>query len=96
MSPANALLQGDDLRLAERLVVAPAAGIFRPLPPETVTAEGEIVRESQAVGRVEGPGQSVEVCSFFTGFLMGMLVEPGERVRPGQPVAWLRTLGGEQ
>ncbi len=94
-APAAAVFQGDDLRLAERLVVAPEAGTFRPLPPETVTAEGEIVREGQAVGRVDGPGRTVEVCSFFTGFLMGMLVEPGERVRPGQPVAWLRTLGGE-
>lgn len=93
-APATAL-QGDDLRLAERLVVAPAAGTFRPLPPETVTSEGEIVHEGQAIGRVQGPGCDLDVNSFFTGFLMGMLVEPGERVRPGQPVAWLRTLGGE-
>lgn len=86
--------QGDDLRLAERLVVAPVAGIFRPLPPETVTTEGEIVFDGQSLGVVEGPGQAVEVRSFFTGFLMGMLAEDGERVRPGQPVAWLRDVDG--
>jgi biotin carboxyl carrier protein len=87
--------QGDDLRLAERLVVAPETGQFRPSPPETVTAEGEIVHEGQVVGLVEGPGRQVEVRSFCTGFLMGMLVEPGERVRSGQPVAWLRVLGDD-
>ena len=30
-------------------------------------------------------------CSRFTGFLMGMLVHSGERVREGQPIAWLRS-----
>jgi biotin carboxyl carrier protein len=87
--------QGDDLRLAERLIVAPVAGVFRPHPPEVITAEGEIVRNGQSVGVVEGPGQSVEVLSFATGYLMGMLAEAGQRVRPGQPVAWLRALNGE-
>lgn len=87
--------QGDDLRLATRLIVAPEAGAFRPLTPDTVTAEGEIVHQGQVVGIVEGPGRQVEVTSFCTGFLMGMLVESGERVRPGQPVAWLRSLGDE-
>ena len=66
-----------------------------PSPPETVTAEGEIVHEGQVVGLVEGPGRQVEVRSFCTGFLMGMLVEPGQRVRSGQPVAWLRVLGDD-
>ena len=28
--------------------------------------------------------------SAFRGFLMGMLAVEGERVREGQPVAWLR------
>jgi biotin carboxyl carrier protein len=87
--------QGDDLRLAERLVVAPETGRFRPSPPETVTAEGEIVHEGQVIGLVEGPGCEAPVRSFCTGFLMGMLVEPGQRVRSGQPVAWLRVLGDD-
>jgi biotin carboxyl carrier protein len=87
--------QGDDLRLVERLIVAPVAGVFRPHPPEVVTAEGEIVHHGQSVGLIEGPGQSVDVLSFSTGYLMGMLAESGQRVRPGQPVAWLRSVNGE-
>jgi multidrug efflux pump subunit AcrA (membrane-fusion protein) len=86
--------QGDDLRLAERLIVAPVAGVFRPHPPEVITAEGEIVHDGQSLGLIDGPGQSVDVVSFATGYLMGMLAEPGQRVRPGQPVAWLRALNG--
>ena len=86
--------QGDDLRVAERLVVATEAGVFRPKPPQDFTTEGEIVHEGQVVGVVEGPGRQVDVISYFTGFLMSMLAEPGQRVRPGQPVAWLRSLEG--
>ena len=41
------------------------------------------------------PAAQVEVRSFCAGFLMGMLVEPGERVRSGQPIAWLHVLGDD-
>lgn len=87
LAPAH---QGDDLRLAERLIVAPAGGVFRSLPSDTLTRHGEIVVAGQTVGLIAGPGTEVPVDSFCTGVLMGMLVEPGERVRPGQPIAWLR------
>jgi hypothetical protein len=60
-----------------------------------ITAEGEIIQDGQSVGVIDGPGQSVEVLSFATGYLMGMLAEAGQRVRPGQPVAWLRAVNGE-
>jgi biotin carboxyl carrier protein len=30
------------------------------------------------------------VCSPFRGRLIGMLAHPGERLREGQPIAWLR------
>jgi biotin carboxyl carrier protein len=43
-----------------------------------------------SVGVVEGPGTSMPVCSPFRGMLIGMLAQPGERLREGQPVAWLR------
>jgi biotin carboxyl carrier protein len=85
-------IDGESLDVAERVVVAPAVGVFRPSAPETVTAEGEIVRAGQELGVVEGPGLRLEVRSPFAGFLMGLLARPGERVREGQPVAWLRTL----
>ncbi len=85
------VLVGEELRVPERVVVAPAIGVFRPLPPETCTTEGEIVAEGQAIGVVESSGEHIEVRSPFAGFLMEMLALDGERVREGQPVAWLRT-----
>lgn len=88
----EAALAGEHLDVPERIVVAPATGNFRPLPPETVTAEGEIVAEGQALGVMEGPGLSAPVRSPFRGFLMGMMAQPGERLRAGQPVAWLRAV----
>lgn len=87
-----ALVQGERLTAPERLIVSPSLGTFRPLPPETVTAEGEIVEAGQVVGVVEASGEAVPVTSPFRGFLMGMLAHSGERVREGQPIAWLRTL----
>ena len=87
----EAVLPGEHLDVLERVVVSPATGTFCALPPATVTTEGEIVTRGQAVGTVEGPGGSVRVESPFTGFLMGILALPGERVREGEPVAWLRT-----
>jgi hypothetical protein len=35
-------------------------------------------------------GESVPVTSPHTGFLMGLLALPGERVRSSQPLAWVR------
>lgn len=87
--------QGDNIRLDERLVVAGGAGVFRPSPPETVTTEGEIVRPGQVLGTIEGPGSASDVISFCTGFLMRMLVEPGERVRAGQPLVWVHDVGAQ-
>jgi biotin carboxyl carrier protein len=86
------LTQGETLAVLERVVVAPTVGVFRPAPPETVTAEGEIVAKGQELGFIEGPGLRVPVISSFAGFHMGLLAHAGERVREGQPVAWLRSL----
>jgi biotin carboxyl carrier protein len=91
MDPAEISIHADDLHVPERLIVAPAGGVFRSLPPEVVTAEGEIVEAGQAVGAIEQPTGEVTVCSPHAGFLMGLLVLPGERVRDLQPIAWLRT-----
>lgn len=89
---AAVFAEGDDLRLPARLIVAPEAGTFQPLPPETCTAEGEVVVTGTAIGMIESLGRQVPVTSAFAGFLMGMLALPGERVRAGQPVAWLHTV----
>lgn len=91
-APVRPHVDGEQLDVAERVVVAPASGVFRPLPPETITAEGEIVEIDQSVGVVEASGDRLDVESRFRGFLMGMLAESGERVREGQAVAWLRSL----
>lgn len=86
------LTQGEALSVLERVVVSPALGVFHPAAPETVTTEGEIVAEGQHLGVIEGPGLRVPVTSPFAGFFMGHMADPGERVREGQPVAWLRSL----
>jgi biotin carboxyl carrier protein len=87
-----AVLYAEELRVPERLIVAPAGGVFRGVAPETVTTEGEIVAEGQTVGLVCVSGDDVPVRSAFRGWLMGMLAVDGERVREGQPVAWLRAI----
>jgi biotin carboxyl carrier protein len=85
------VLPGEHLDVLERVVVSPATGTFSVLPPQTVTTEGEIVQRGQVMGTIDGPGGAVQVESPFTGFLMGVLALHGERVREGEPVAWLRT-----
>ncbi|MGH8972339.1 MAG: hypothetical protein ACRD0C_03960 [Acidimicrobiia bacterium] len=85
----NVPLHGEILAVPERVIVAPAVGVFRPLD----SAEGDetlIVAAGQAIGVVEGPGASTPVRSPFPGAIVGMLARAGERVREGQPVAWLR------
>ena len=96
---------GEVLAVPERVIVAPAVGVFRPLGEieadlteagDTVFAgdtpgpPGTVVTAGQAIGVIEGPGSSTPVRSPFGGFLVGMLARRGERVREGQPVAWLR------
>ncbi len=52
--------------------------------PRPCTAEGEIVARGHGRRpRSRAPAGRSRSRSFFTGFLMGMLVEPGQRVRPG-------------
>ncbi len=85
------VLAGERLQVPERVIVAPAAGVFRPTPPRVFTAEGEVVYAGQVVGTVETTAGSAAVTSPFTGFFMGLMAHEGERVRQDQPVLWLRT-----
>jgi biotin carboxyl carrier protein len=82
--------RGETLRIPERVVVAPCGGVFEPHPPVTVTTEGEIVEVGQVVGVLRSSGTDVAVRTPFAGFLIEMLAASGERVREGQPIAWLR------
>lgn len=76
--------QGEHLYVSERMVISPGPGVFDPTPaaPEC----GAVVE----VGTLLGAVGDHEVRSPFSGWLMGMLAQPGERVQTGQPIAWLR------
>ncbi len=98
MTPAKSV-RGEDLEVSERVILAPAVGVFRPVDESVADAAdteaegvGKRVAEGEVVGVVDVRGQALPVRSAFTGFLMGLLAHPGERVREGQPVAWLRVL----
>ena len=78
-------MEGELLTVPERVILAPAPGRFRPAE----TTDDQLVEE-QVIGFVDGVGHSTPVRSPFTGRFMGLMAYAGERVREGQPVAWLR------
>ncbi len=96
--------QGERLYVSERLVISPCAGIFQ-LPAQgsggaagpvgaattgTATAATSPAGTPIEIGDLVGLVSGTEVRSPFAGDLMGVLAHPGERVQPGQPIAWLR------
>lgn len=88
MDTAN--VPGETLAVPERVIVAPTVGVFRPLGDVDIDLRETVIIAGQAIGVVEGPGASTPVRSPFGGSLVGMLARAGERVREGQPIAWLR------
>jgi biotin carboxyl carrier protein len=72
--------------IAERVIVAPTSGTFEPLE----ALEGSPVEQGQLIGVLRGPGTSTPVKSPFAGLLMDVTAEPGQRLREGERVAWLR------
>jgi biotin carboxyl carrier protein len=84
------MVHGERPVVPERVILAPAPGRFRPLENGEGAPEAAEVVEEQVIGFVDGVGQSTPVRSPFGGQLMGMMAHEGERVRQGQPVAWLR------
>ncbi len=79
-------LEGERVAMVERMIVAPVVGVFRPLGIE----DGASVTVGEIVGVVEGPGTREPVRSAFAGVVIGFLAHSGERLREGQPVAWMR------
>ena len=77
---------GEGLLVPERMIVAPTVGTFRSVD----IPDGATLEPGDTIGLLEGPGTSTPVSSPFAGRLVGMLVHPGERIREGQPIAWLR------
>lgn len=78
---------GEAVAVPERMIVAPSVGRFR---LTAVAYQGAFVEEGDEIGVIEGPGASETVRSPFAGRLMGVLAAPGERLRAGEPIAWLR------
>jgi biotin carboxyl carrier protein len=76
---------GERLDVAERLIVAPQAG--RLLVDERLCS---VVRVGDTIAMVENSGALLPVTSPFDGFLMGVIPQTGQRIRRGQPVAWIR------
>ena len=71
----------DDIELVERLVVAPVTGVFFPRSPTCRPPARAWSRSATRSACWCSPARSTLVISPFTGELLGMLAEPGERVR---------------
>jgi len=81
---------GEILDVPERVIVAPTSGVFEPATPGPRTDDGEPVVAGQTIGTLHGPNSATPVTSPFAGFLIGMMATAGERLRAGEPIAWLR------
>jgi biotin carboxyl carrier protein len=88
---ADTALGPEMMMIPERVVVAPCSGRFSPLPPEVFTSEGEWVEPGQAIGEVGNVDGRMEVRSPFRGWVMGMLALPGQPVRAGEALFWVRS-----
>lgn len=75
--------------LGFRLLVSPAAGRVRHLPPIRFHGGDEWVSPGQPVALVEQGSVAVEVRSPIEARVAGILVRDGEPVAPGQPLVWL-------
>jgi biotin carboxyl carrier protein len=79
---------GETLSVVERVIVAPATGVFRRRDGRGGSC-GDVIRRGDVIGALQSLGVSTQIHSPFEGVLAGLLVLEGERVRPGQPVAWM-------
>ena len=75
--------------LDERLITAPRAGVFHPFLSELPVTDVGRVTAGETIGVLIHSGEKCAVESPFDGVFRGLLVLPGERVRAGQPVAWI-------
>lgn len=77
--------------IPERVVVSPATGKFKPLPPEIFTTEGEWVQPGQILAQIHSGKSVVPVVCAFSGWMMGMLAVAGQPVDTGDQLFWVRT-----
>jgi biotin carboxyl carrier protein len=83
------MVHGERPVVPERVILSPAPGRFRPVAGNGNGFQQAVVEE-QVIGFVDGVGHSTPVKSPFGGRLIELMAHNGERVRQGQPVAWLR------
>jgi biotin carboxyl carrier protein len=85
-------LTGEALHVRERIVLAPVTGRFVVDTDDEIdpARPGALVLAGSPLGGVVGSGRTTAVTTPFTGVLAGLLAHDGERVREGQPIAWLR------
>jgi biotin carboxyl carrier protein len=81
---------GETLSVPERVIVAPARGVFHRLDDHVPMNAGDLVNRGDAIGIVQSLRVSIPIQSPFEGLLVAILASEGQRLRPGQPVAWLR------
>lgn len=74
-----------------RVVVAPAAGRVRLLPPREFRGGHESLDLGQAVAIIDGGGDRTTVTAPVSGMMDGVLVHEGEPVQTGQPLLVVRT-----
>lgn len=81
---------GETLSVSERVIVSPTIGVFHRLDGDGQMNDGDMINRGDVIGIVQSLGVSTPIQSPFGGLLVEILAFEGERVRPGQPVAWLR------
>ena len=88
MTMELALVHGEGLAVPERMIVAPSVGVFRALFGHDIACGQNVDAGRLLVDRRAGNLDPVR--SPFRGILAGLLAHDGERLRQGEPVAWLR------
>lgn len=88
--------QGELGALPIALIIAPAAGRLKMLPPKEFRDGREWVEKGQPVAQIEhGPNADpTPVEAPARGWVGGVMGRDGEPVRRGQPVAWMEALPG--
>jgi biotin carboxyl carrier protein len=80
---------GESVGLPVRMVVAPAGGRLRLLPPSILHDGQEWVVAGQTLAFVDNGASRHEVRAPSPARVAGVLVRDGEPVAPGQPLVWL-------
>ena len=80
---------GDTGGFGFRVIVAPATGKMRHLPPAHFHEGDEMVAAGQDVAVIEQGEREILVVSPVAGRIAGVLVRDGEPVLKGQPIVWL-------